>query len=136
MSRYPYVILPSNVGPVYKPLIRVNLLHQKTHKATPQITALIDSGADVCFCLRSIGIWLGISFDKKRATHTFIAANRTKFEADKETVILSVANRNYSCPFFFTDVLPAETPIILGQFGFFDHFIITFNIQDKVIEII
>ena len=32
--------------------------------------------------------------------------------------------------------LPHETPIILGQVGFFDHFKITFDVKNKEIEVI
>ena len=87
MAKYPYYVPTKNV---YKPWIRVNLGYKKTHKITPAaVHALIDSGADVCFCSTDIGI----------------------------------------------KTLPRETPIILGQRGFFDHFKITFDLQNKEIEI-
>ena len=134
MPKYPYTILPADAHPVYKPLVRVNLNYKKTHKVTLPIIALIDSGADVCFCLKDIGAWLGIQFRKKKEIK-FTAANRTTFKAVREDINLYVAEKNYNCPFFFTDVLPRETPIILGQFGFFDHFKVAFDIRNKTIEI-
>lgn len=134
MAKYPYVTLPSKEGLVYKPWINVSLGYKKTHKITYPVAALIDSGADVCFCAKDIGIWLGIQF-KKKTPFTFNAANRTTFEAFKEAVVLHTSEKTYSCSFYFTSQLPPETPIILGQLGFFDHFKISFDLKNKEIEI-
>ena len=41
----------------------------------------------------------------------------------------------YECPFYISSELPKETPIILGQLGFFDKFTIKFNLPKKEIEI-
>lgn len=133
MSKYQYV----NPGPgVYKPWVSVSLGYRKTHKVTPAaIVALIDSGADVCFCSKDIGIWLGIQFKKAKPV-IFTTANRTTFGAVKEMVTLYVCGTNYQCPFYFTEDLPRETPIILGQLGFFDHFEVNFDFKNKTIEII
>lgn len=133
MAKYPYFIPSPNV---YKPWIRVSLNYKKTHKFTPGgIVALIDSGADVCFCAKYIGEWLGIQFKNKQAT-TFIAANRSQFTALEETVTLFACNKSFDCRFFFTDDLPKETPIILGQLGFFERFKITFDLKNREIEIL
>lgn len=133
MAKYPYFIPSPNV---YKPWIRVALNYKKTHKVTPGgIVALIDSGADVCFCARYIGEWLGIQFKKKPST-TFTAANRSKFTALGEMVTLVACNKSFDCQFFFTDDLPKETPIILGQRGFFERFRITFDLKNREIEIL
>lgn len=133
MAKYPYYIPSANV---YKPWIRVVLGYKKTHKVTPAaIVALIDSGADVCFCSKNIGIWLGVELRKKESV-TFTTANRTTFVAVKETITLYTAGKSYQCPFYFSDDLPHETPIILGQLGFFDHFKIVFDLKNKGIEVI
>jgi len=135
MAKYPYTVLPGEITPVYKPLIPVLLNCKKTHKITPPINALVDSGADVCFCAKNIGLWLGIQFKKKRP-YTFTTANKTPFQAMKEEVILYTAGTRLTCPFFFTDTLPKETPVILGQQGFFENFRITFDVRSKIIEIL
>ncbi len=134
MPKYPYTLLPAKPRPIYKPIIYITLSYKKTHKITHQTSALIDSGADVCFCTKDIGLWLGIQFKKKEQV-IFTAANSAKFKAVKENINIYVAGKNYLCPFYFTDVLPRETPIILGQLGFFDHFKVCFDIRDQTIEI-
>lgn len=137
MAVFPYTILPStNHQSIYKPLINVQLNYKKTHKITLPVKALIDSGADVCFCNDMIGSWLGISLDKIKADTNFTAANGQKFSTKSEIITLKVSGQSYDCKFYFTDVLPRHTPIILGQIGFFDHFKITFDVKTKMIEVI
>ena len=62
MPKYPYYI-PSEG--VYKPWIAILLGYKKTHKVTTaEITSLIDSGADVCFCLKDYA-WYDQIHEKK-----------------------------------------------------------------------
>lgn len=135
MAKYPYIALPRKEKIVYKPWIRIRLGYSKSHKVTPSLFTLIDSGADVCFCLTDIGVWLGIK-NKHKSVITFKTANKSKFEAFKEIVNVFISGEKYSCPFYFSPDLPPETPIILGQEGFFDRFKITFNLPQKEMEII
>jgi len=130
----PYTLLPSiSKGSVHLPLAKVTLNYKKTHKITSvPVSALIDSGAGVCFCNETIGVWLGIQF-KKIKEGIFTAANRSTFSAKPEIISINTCNKSYECKFYFTDTLPQYTPIILGQIGFFDHFKITFNYQENQI---
>lgn len=132
----PYTLLPSkSKGSIRLPLAKVLLNYKKTHKITTvPIVALIDSGADVCFCNDMIGTWLGIKFEKIK-DGIFTTANRTTFNAKPEIITLHAYNKTYECKFFFTDTLPQHTPIILGQIGFFDHFKITFDYRNNKITI-
>lgn len=133
MAKYPYFIPAPKV---YKPWIKVLLNYKKTHRITSGgIVALIDSGADVCFCAKYIGEWLGIQFKGKQST-TFTSANQSQFKAIPEVVTLIACNKSFDCKFFFADDLPRETPIILGQLGFFEKFKITFDLKNKLIEIV
>ncbi|MCL5438840.1 MAG: retropepsin-like domain-containing protein [Patescibacteria group bacterium] len=133
MRKYPYYNPAENI---LKPWITVRLGYTKTHKLTPApITALIDSGADVCFCSIEIGSFLGINF-KNKPTKTFYTANGSPLITIPEKITLYACGKNYECIFYFADNLPHETPIILGQIGFFDHFKITFNFENKEIEIV
>ena len=132
----PYTLLPSIYkGSVRLPLAKVILNYKKTHKITPvPISALIDSGADVCFCNETIGAWLGIKFNKNKEG-IFTTANKTTFKAKPEIITVHAYNKVYESKFFFTDTLPQHTPIILGQIGFFDHFKISFDYQGNEIII-
>ncbi|OGH15248.1 MAG: hypothetical protein A3H50_03575 [Candidatus Levybacteria bacterium RIFCSPLOWO2_02_FULL_37_10] len=132
MAKYPY-FSPDNK--TLKPWIKISLGYRETHKVSPGVIALIDSGADVCFCKEDIGIWLGIKFSKKEPT-IFTTANRSTFRAQKEAVTIYACGKKYDCLFYFTNDLPHETPIILGQLGFFDRFKITFDLKNKEMEIL
>lgn len=136
MIEFPYVALPSKqLGKVLKPFIKVQLNYKKTHKITLPVVALIDSGADVCFCSDFIGTWLGINFNKIKEKAEFTAANGGKFEAKPVTVNLVVGDKNYPVKFYFTDVLPNYSPIILGQIGFFDSFRVVFDSKKGIIQL-
>lgn len=137
MSKYPYWKLPGKEKPVFKPIIGVRLAYNKSHKLTTQcIPALVDSGADVCFCSEDIGLWLQVRF-KKEKLQEFRAANNTKFKAYKESITLYLGQeeRPFPCPFFFSKALNPETPIILDRLGFFDRYNVTFDETNKQIEI-
>lgn len=132
MPQFSYTILPPGIP---KPWLGVHLGYKKSHKVLPvSVMALIDSGADVSFCARSIGDWLGVTFRGKQKV-TFTAANNQTFEASPETVTLTVGSKSYECPFYFSEDLPPQTPIILGQRGFFDHFVVTFDLRNRVFSV-
>jgi hypothetical protein len=136
MTKVPYTILPSkDKGKIYKPLVKVILNYKKTHKVTLPVIALIDSGADCCFCADYIGTWLGIQFDKIKSSVNFTAVNGQTFVTKSEVLTLMTCEKKYECRFHFSDILPRETPIILGQLGFFDHFKIKFDAENATIEI-
>src|SRR4030042_3397999 len=132
MVKIPYTI-PS--PGVYKPWVPVRLGNTKSHKVMPvPVNALIDSGADVCFAASYLADWLKIQLDKKNVRE-FTAANNKRFEACKASVKIFVAGKNYVCSFYFADSLPPQTPLILGQHGFFDNNIVKFDLRNREIEI-
>ncbi len=132
MRKYPYYI-PANK--IYKPWITVSIGYKKAHKITPApITALIDSGADVCFCSKEIADFLSVN-EKNKTTKVFTTANGSPLPTFQETLTLYVGGRIYDCTFYISDKLPVETPIILGQLGFFDNHKVTFDLENKAIEI-
>ncbi len=131
MRKYQYY-LPA--PKVYKPWIPVKIGYKKTNKITyAQVTALIDSGADVCFCSRDIADFLGVQ-KKQKEKKIFITANNSPLPTFRETLTLFVGGRNYECSFYISDMLPKETPIILGQLGFFDKHKVTFDLENEEIQ--
>ena len=135
MSKFPYLVIPGKDRDVYKPWISVNLDFPKTHKVTPLIWALIDSGADNCLASWEIGLWLGIKF-KKQAIKTFTAANGQPFTGFQEKVRMFFSGEESFCDFYFSKSIPVKAPIILGQSGFFDRHKVIFNLPEKELEII
>lgn len=132
MRKFPYYI-PQNK--IYKPWIPVQIGYKKTHKITPaSITALIDSGADVCFCSKDIADFIGVT-SKNKEKAIFTAANGTPLPTFLEVLTLYIRGKSYECSFYISDKLPFETPIILGQLGFFDHHKVAFDLQNEEMQI-
>ncbi|OGJ22395.1 MAG: hypothetical protein A2804_00570 [Candidatus Pacebacteria bacterium RIFCSPHIGHO2_01_FULL_46_10] len=133
-NTYPYFHLQENI---YKPWIEVRLGSPLTHKVLPHpVVALIDSGADVCFCSDALASYLGVASTKKNVKkEKFTAANNQIFTAYKINLRLYACGREYICPFFICSELPHETPIILGQKGFFTNHKILFDFPNKLMEI-
>ncbi len=132
MRKYQYYVPAPKI---YKPWISVKIGYRKTNKITPAaITALIDSGSDVCFCSKDIADFLGIN-KKQKEEKVFKTANNSPLSTFMEILTLFVGGRNYECAFYISDTLPQETPIILGQLGFFDKHKVTFDLKNKEIQI-
>ncbi|HVZ11511.1 MAG TPA: hypothetical protein VG965_00625 [Patescibacteria group bacterium] len=87
------------------------------------------------FCSLEIASYLG-STKKGKRIRNFTAANGEEFATYKESFALHVGGKKYLCGFNVAEKLPKETPIILGQVGFFDHHVITFDIENKEITIV
>lgn len=133
MARYPYLPLPTGSGIIYKPIIPVRFSNEEANRRTPRIKAIVDSGADVCFCSKNIGLWLGVKLTSK--PERFLAVNNQPFQAFAGKVTMTVWQTTYDCPFYFSDLLPEEFPVILGQNGFFDRFHVCFDLKNLEIEI-
>lgn len=124
MATFPYFAFPSKTKrKIYFPALRVRLCY-KHSRLTDPILALIDSGAEVSYCLKDIGTWLGVGFSKRKL---FIsrAADKHKFRGYKDEVSLFIAGEKINLPIIFTQNL--SFPIILGRKVFFKNFKITFE---------
>ncbi len=135
MAQYPYRLVPPVSKNVYRPILKVQLGHPETKKFTPEIKALVDSGADICMASMDIALWLGIEFDGSENSFSIETANSSISQAIKKTITLSTPETHYRCPFFFVDI-PPNKPILLGQQGFFDHFKVCFDFENKAFELI
>ena len=135
----PYFKKPSGVDfghlfgtrDIYKPLIPIVL---RVNGTKQKVFSLVDSGADACLFPRDIGELLGLDVEK-----------------GKRINFLGIGND--PVPFFFHDVeilfdkYCIKTKVgfslyhhigitgIVGQHGFFDNFIVSFDHKNKFIEI-
>lgn len=132
---YPYV---SPQPSVLIPWIPVSLGSKKTHKVIKHsVMALVDSGADCCLISEDIVAFLGemIVDDSKKQKKQLRAADGQLFSAYKVTLTLYACGHNYECPFYVTNTLPQNAPLILGQQGFFSQHIIQFDLRKREILI-
>jgi len=133
MAVVPYFSPQQNV---YKPWVQIRLGNSHSHQLLPQyIIALIDSGADACLCITGIAKALKIKLDPSK-TREFRGVNNQPVNTIKADVQLYICNTKIICPFYFTDTLPPQTPIILGHECFFEKFRITFDFKNKAIELL
>jgi hypothetical protein len=133
MATYPYIPLPAK--PIHRPYLRIWLSNQNNQKRTPQIRGLLDTGSDICLASKEIGIWLGIHFVGDEETVSIQTANGSISYAVKKTVTLITEESQHKCPFFFVEGITPDQPPLLGQQGFFDHFKVCFDLNNKVFEI-
>lgn len=128
MTTYRYTNIPDQAP---RPYILIGLQYKDI---IFPIDALLDSGSDCCICHMYIGESLGISFAKKKK-HMIYATNKTPITVFEETITAKIADNIYPCPFYFSENISLENPVILGQRGFFDHFRVTFDLPENVIEL-
>lgn len=114
-----YKLRSKDSGTVLKPLIPVILNFRKTHKVTPKILSLVDTGADVTFCHVNIGYFLGVKLNRKPNIR-FYTANNEEFLTYEELIRIYVGDRSVDCPVYFAEKLSYQ--VILGQKGFLEKF--------------
>ncbi len=134
MAQYHYTTLPGSKS-IQRPYLRLRLTNPVTHKQTPPLRGLIDSGADICLGSHELAVWLGLQFDGQEEKITITTANGTTTDAVKKSVLLTTEAGQYHCPFFFAEGIPPDAPPLLGQQGFFDHFRVCFELRTNTFEI-
>ena len=128
--RFPYKSFPlTTQNPVtkqdfiWRPAIKVLLWYN--HQRSAPLEALLDTGADHCFFNAEIGEALGVPVTKGIAvpfTGFVRDANATGF---LHRLQITVAAQTFEAPIVFAFGITAIG--ILGQVGFFEHFVATFD---------
>lgn len=128
--KYPYKPFPlSQTDPVtkldyaWRPALTVLIWH--SHKRSAPLESILDTGADHCIFDGQIGDELGILVKKGREVAFSGIAKGVETKGYLHTVTLTVAAQSYEAPIVFAYGISATG--ILGQIGFFDHFIVTFD---------
>lgn len=131
MSSYSYPYIEPQRG-VFLPWIMVRLGNKKAGTSLSKpVVALVDSGAEVCFCSKDIAEYLGVDLNRSQVQNFTTASNGTFAAYKVNDLKLYVCKRAYACEFYVTDSLPPQLPIILGQKGFFDHHHVQFDFKKK-----
>ena len=116
---------------VLKPIIPIKL---SAGSRTIKYAALIDSGADFCIFDAEIGEYLGIDvFSGKRESFGGIQ-EAGEAAAYLHNVILNIGGWNYKTKIGFSYDIAKHGLGILGQKGFFDIFVIKFDLTKEEIE--
>jgi len=117
--------------PFQRPYLIVRLAHGTKHK---DVTALVDSGADLCLFHSDIGKLIGIDVE---------SGSKLAFEGVSGAVATAYLHRinltvrgmsSISLDVGFTDSMAVGTGL-LGQQGFFEQFRVSFELTVQVFEI-
>lgn len=112
-----------------RPIIPISL---SNNSISVRYEALIDSGADFSILPNGLAEILGINLDKSKKIYF------TSATGDVTIGAISEININLGEEIFKTKVVFANLPKnvgILGQYGFFDKFIVKFDLNKKEVEL-
>lgn len=112
-----------------RPIIPLSLSNTKV---SLRFEALIDSGADFCIFPRSIAEKLSINLTGRKAIY-FSSATGEAVGGNISNIYLDFGEGSFKTKVVFAN-LPGNVGI-LGQYGFFDKFIVKFDLSKKEIEV-
>lgn len=114
---------------ILRPIIPVSIAH-KDHSF--YFEALIDSGSDFNIFPKELAEKLGIKLQNKRKIY-FSGIESDLNEGFIAFADLGIGNFTINTKIIFSDAV--ASPGILGQFGFFDKFVVKFDLNKKEIEL-
>ena len=123
-------VFPGTKG-IFKPQIKLAIQYGAIKET---IFALVDSGADACLFPKGIAELLGIQIRKgERIDFTGISGTQTPFFFHEVEFFLGPFYVKTKAGFSLNDNIGVGA--ILGQKGFFEHFLIPYDYKNKFLEI-
>ncbi len=114
----------------FRPVITIALQHQNTKQ---KFSALVDSGADTCLFPRDVAEVLNIDIKSgPRAFFTGIGGSQIPFYFHEVDIFVGEYQVRAKVGFSTSTI---GTTGLLGQQGFFDNFIVSFDYKNKFLEI-
>jgi len=107
----------------WRPILNVVIFYR--HARSQRVEAIVDSGSDYCLFHASIGESLGMDIKSGIPGNLGGVIGGVKGELYYHKVRLIAAGESYDITAGFSSTL--SVPALLGQVGFFDHFIVTFD---------
>ena len=117
---------------ILKPIIPVYISYRNR---SFRYTALIDSGADFCIFDAQVGEYMGI--DIKSGHKEIFGGIQEKggAEAFLHKILINIGGKNYEIVVGFSYDIAGHGFGILGQKGFFEKFVVKFNLFKEQIEL-
>ena len=117
---------------ILKPIIPIKISHKTT---AVKYAVLIDSGADFCIFDAKIGEYLGLAI-KSGIRETFGGIQEAGgAEAFLHEITINIGGWDYKTTIGFSYDIASHGFGILGQKGFFDIFVVKFDLLKKEIEL-
>lgn len=114
---------------ILRPIIPISL---KSQESSIRDEALIDSGSDFNIFPVEIAEKLGINLKQCKRIY-FSGVEDSTIEGYIASVLLSINHESFNTHVVFADL--ANTSAILGQNGFFDVFVVKFNLRKEELEV-
>ena len=120
-------------GSTPRPVIEAKLKHREN---SIRYEVLVDSGADICLFDQSIGEAIGIDIKSGKVKEVFGVGGKASLYYI-HPVIIEVGGWEYKIEAgFMPDVAGRVIPYgIVGQKGFFENFIVKFDLKKEEIEL-
>lgn len=114
---------------LFRPIIPLSI---GSAKQTLRFEALIDSGADFCIFPTGLAKELNVNLTQAKSIY-FSSATGNMVIGNIAHIYLDIGEGRFKAKVVFAD-LPGNIGI-LGQYGFFDQFIVKFDLNKKEIEL-
>jgi len=116
---------------VLKPIIPIGLINKDRSLG---FAALIDSGADFCIFPMGLAESLGVTIDKSKA-ESFAGISGEPSKAYFADLTIDIGGWKYKTSVSFSSDISPRGYGILGQKGFFDIFVVKFDLKKEEIEL-
>ncbi len=123
--------LVPNQTELLRPVIQIDF---QTVKGSFGYAVLIDSGADYCLFHGSIGEQLGLDVKKGKVLGFYGTSGRNQVAYFHE-ITFAIQGQSITTLVGFSYGIESLSVGLLGQYGFFDKFKISFDIQNKSITL-
>lgn len=114
---------------ILRPIIPVSVSFKQS---SIRYEALIDSGSDFCIFPLEIALKLNVDLNHSKRIH-FSGIEDSSVEGHIASILLDVYDVHVKTNVVFADLSSASG--ILGQNGFFDLFIVKFDLKKEIIEL-
>ncbi|TSC91901.1 MAG: Uncharacterized protein CEN90_16 [Parcubacteria group bacterium Licking1014_17] len=120
-------------GLILKPIIPVKISAGNCKELNYEV--LIDSGADFCIFDADVGEYLGIDINSGEKITFGGIQDRKGAAAFMHKVVLNIGGWSYSAIVGFSHDIAKQGFGVLGQKGFFDNFVVKFDLNKEEIEL-
>lgn len=121
-----------NQKELLRPVVTLDFINKKGEGFSYDV--LIDSGADYCLFHATIAKQLGLDIKKGKQLGFYGTSGRAQTAYFHE-ITFSLQGKEITSWVGFSTGIESMSVGLLGQFGFFDKFKISFDLQNKVISL-
>lgn len=119
---------------ILRPIIPIDFFHADNSEEKTTFEVLVDSGADQSILPADIAEIIGINVESGQPGR-FMGITGTEKELFMHEITMAVGGRQIQTRVSFTYALPPQAMGVVGQHGFFDFFVVKFDLRKALIEL-